>query len=66
MSFIFTGELCAMAMKNDAKNEEELTDISKLTWGIWRILIRALENIKNMHFEWILLGNVFNVWAKKI
>ena len=55
-----------MAMKNDAKNEEELTDISKLTWGIWRILIRALENIKNMHFEWILLGNVFNVWAKKI
>ena len=31
MSFIFTGELCAMAMKNDAKHEEELTVISQLT-----------------------------------
>ena len=31
MSFIFIEELCAMAMKNDAKHEEELTVISKLT-----------------------------------
>ena len=66
MSFIFTGELCAMAMKNDAKHEEELTVISQLTWVIWRILIRALENLKNVHFEWIRLSNVYNGWAKKI
>ena len=25
MSLIFTGELCVMTMKNDAKSEEELT-----------------------------------------
>ena len=38
---------------------------SKLTWEIWRILTRALENLKNFHFNWILLNKVYNVWAKK-
>ena len=38
---------------------------SKLTWGIWQILTRALENFKNLHFNWLLLTKVFNVWAKK-
>ena len=38
---------------------------SKLTWGIWQILTRALENLKNLHFNWLLLTKVFNVWAKK-
>ena len=28
----------------------------KLTWGIWQILTRALENLKNLNF---------NAWAKK-
>ena len=27
---------------------------SKLTWGIWRILTRALENLKNLLFNWLL------------
>ena len=28
---------------------------SKLTWGIWRILTRTLENLKNLHFNRLLL-----------
>ena len=39
---------------------------SKLTWGIWRILTRALENLKNLHFNELLLTKVYNVWAKKV
>ena len=38
---------------------------SKLTWGIWRILTWALENLKNLHFNGLLLTKVYNVWAKK-
>ena len=38
---------------------------SKLTWGIWQILPRALENLKNLHFNRLLLTKVYNVWAKK-
>ena len=38
---------------------------SKLTWGIWLILTRALENPKNLHFNRLLLTKVCNAWAKK-
>ena len=38
---------------------------SKLTCGIWQILTRALENLKNLHFNGLLLNKVYNVWAKK-
>ena len=38
---------------------------SKLTWGIWRILTRALKNLKNLHFNGLLLNKVHNLWAKK-
>ena len=37
---------------------------SKLKWGIWRILTRALENLKNLHFKGLLLTKAY-VWAKK-
>ena len=37
----------------------------KMTWGIWRILIRALESLKNLHFNGFVLNKVYNVWAKK-
>ena len=37
----------------------------KLTWGIWQIFTRALENLKNLHFNRLLLTQVNNVWAKK-
>ena len=39
--------------------------VSKLTWGIWQILTRALENLKHLHFNGLLLNKVYNVWAKK-
>ena len=54
MSLEFTEDLCIMTMKNDAKCEEELTCISKLTWWIWRILTWALENLKSFLFNWLL------------
>ena len=38
---------------------------SKLTWVIWWILSRALENLKNLNFNKLLLTKVYNVWAKK-
>ena len=38
---------------------------SKSTWGIWQILTRALKNLKNLHFNGLLLNKVYNVWAKK-
>ena len=38
---------------------------SKLTWGIWRILTRALENLINLHFNGLSFNKVYNVWAKK-
>ena len=39
--------------------------VSKLTWQIWRILTRALENLKNLHFNRLLLNKVYNGWAKR-
>ena len=39
---------------------------SKLTQRIWRVLTRALENLKNLHFNVLLLTKVYNVWIKKI
>ena len=39
---------------------------SKLTWGIWRILIQALANLKNLHITGLPLNNVYNAWAKNM
>ena len=38
--------------------------VSKLTWGIWRMLTQALKSLKNLHFDLLLLHKVYNVWAK--
>ena len=38
---------------------------SKLTWGTWWVLTWALENLKSLHFNGLLLNKVYNVWAKK-
>ena len=38
---------------------------SKWTWGIWRILTQALKNLKNLHFNGLLLTKVYDFWAKK-
>ena len=37
---------------------------SQLTWGIWQILTWGLKNLKNLHFNRLLLTKVNNVWAK--
>ena len=65
MKLKFTGEFFAMTMKNDAKCEEELTsqfkiDIRNLTKFGW-----ALDYLKSLHFNGLLLNKVYNVWAKK-
>ena len=39
---------------------------SKLTWRIWWFFTRALENLKHLHFNGLLLTKVYNVWAKKV
>ena len=39
---------------------------SKLAWAIWQILIQALKNLKNLHFNGLPLTKVYNVWAKKV
>ena len=71
MSLKFTGELCVMTWRM-MMNEEWCKKVkrnwlvsSKLTWGIWQILTRALENLKNLHFNRLLLMSVNIVWAKK-
>ena len=38
---------------------------SKLTWGIWKILTRALKDLKNMPFNRLLLTKVNNAWSTK-
>ena len=40
--------------------------VSKLTWGSWQILTRALEGLKNFHFNGLLLNKAYIVWAKKV
>ena len=40
--------------------------ILKLTRGIWRIIIRALKSLKNLHFNGVHLNKIYNVWAKKV
>ena len=50
-----------MAMKNDAKYEEELTCQFKIDMTNLMFLTRALENLKNLHFNGVLLTKVYNV-----
>ena len=40
--------------------------VSKLTWGIWQILTRALENLENFDFNGLFLSRVYIAWAKKV
>ena len=40
--------------------------ISKLTWGIWQILTRALDSLQQFHFNGFLLSKVYIVQAKKV
>ena len=55
-----------MAMKNDAKFEKELTSQLKIDMGnLTNFNPRTRENLKNLHFNGLLLTQVYNVRAKK-
>ena len=53
-------------MKNDAKLEDELTSHFKIHLRIWWIFTRALESLKNFHFNGLFLSKVYINWAKKV
>ena len=40
--------------------------VSKLKWGVWRILAGALENLKHLDFHGLPLTKAYNAWAKKV
>ena len=40
--------------------------VLKLTWGTSQILTRALESLKNLCFNWLLVTKVYIVWATKV
>ena len=61
MSLKFTMELCVMAMKNDAKIEDEFTCQFKIVMKNLKILIRVLKNLKHFHFNGLSLTKVCNV-----
>ena len=39
--------------------------VSKLAKGIWQILTWGLESLKDFHFNGLLMGKLYIVWAKK-
>ena len=45
--------------------KKNLFFVSKMT-RIWRILIRAIKSLKNLHFNWSLLCKIYNVWPYKV
>ena len=66
MNAKLTEKLCILTMKNDVKFEEELTCRFRTDNTIWRILTQVLKCLKNVHFNWLLLNKIYNVWAKKV
>ena len=40
--------------------------VSKLACVIWRLLTWAFGSLKNLHFNGLLLTEVYNVWSKKV
>ena len=51
---------------NDAKLEKELTCQFENDMRNLQILTQALKNLKTLHFNWLLLTKVYNVWAWKV
>ena len=57
MSLKLTGEFFVMAMKNEAKFEEELTRQFKIDMRN----LTNFDSLKNLHFNGLLLNKVYNV-----
>ena len=62
----FVGKLFVMAIKKMQNWKKNWLVLSKLTWWIWQILTRALENLKNLHLNGLFLIKVYNIWAKEV
>ena len=60
MNLKFTGELCVMTMKNDAKSEQELTGQFEIDMSNIMIFDSSTQN-NNLHFKGLLLNKVYNV-----
>ena len=65
MSLTFTGELCVMTMKIDAKFEEELTCQFKIDMRNLTNFDQSTQKYKESHFNEPFLTKLHNVWAKK-
>ena len=55
-----------MILKNDEKSEEELTCCFKIDIRNLTNLTKALESLKNVHFNGLFLIKVYNILAKKV
>ena len=55
-----------MTMENDVKFEEELTCQFKIDMGNWTNFYLSTRNLKNVHFNGLLLTKVYNVRARKV
>ena len=55
MNLKFTGKLCVMTMKNDAKDLRNLTNFDLST-----------QKSQKLHFNGLPLTKLYNVWAKKV
>ena len=66
MSLKFTGEFCVMTMKDDTKFEEELTCQFKIDRRNLTNFDPSIQNLKNLHFNRLLLTKVYNACAKKV
>ena len=40
--------------------------VLKLTWGTSQILTRALKSLQNLCFNWLLVNQVYIVWAAEV
>ena len=61
MSLKFAGELCVMAVKNDAKFEEELTCQFKIEMRNLTNFDLSTRKSQNLNFNGLLLTKVYNV-----
>ena len=61
MSSKFTGELCVMKMKNDAKFEDKLTCQFKIDMRNLTSFDSSTQNLKNLQFNGLLFTKVYNV-----
>ena len=62
----FTEGLFVLTLRMIKNLKRNWLVVSKLAWGIWRILTWALESLKVLHFSGFLVMNVYNVSAKKV